>query len=244
MRLLRRCPRSVSEDFARPDGLPRSSATDSPSRETARGFARSSSSTSPRRSGSSGRGWRPDLGRSGDPRVRGRKNGRPACRGQELPTGAVHRRHKGGQDRHGTGAPKPAADSGRGRERPGGPRGFGRPPLLARPARSRPAWIVVALPDGETRIAYAVWLRRQGLETWLCHLLFTDDPLHHPTSRAEWVQALATADRQLGIHDTEIPFAGHAFLRARSIRRTISPTSARSETQHLDTNVCSPRLGR
>jgi hypothetical protein len=64
------------------------------------------------------------------------------------------------------------------------------------------------------RIAYAVWLRRHGVETWLCHLLFTGDPLHHPTSRAEWERALATAERQLGIDDIAIPFVGHAFLPA------------------------------
>jgi hypothetical protein len=64
------------------------------------------------------------------------------------------------------------------------------------------------------RIAYAVWLRRQGVEAWLCHLLFTDDLLHHPTGRAEWMQALAIAEHELGIHEIQIPYVGHALLPA------------------------------
>lgn len=64
------------------------------------------------------------------------------------------------------------------------------------------------------RLAYAVWLRRVGVEAWFCHLLFLDDPLHKPTSRAEWQRALRIADQQLGIDSIDIPFAGHAFLPA------------------------------
>jgi hypothetical protein len=64
------------------------------------------------------------------------------------------------------------------------------------------------------RLAYTVWLRSQGVDAWLCHLLFLDDPLHQPTSRAAWEQGLEKADRELGIDELDAPFAGHAFLAA------------------------------
>ena len=64
------------------------------------------------------------------------------------------------------------------------------------------------------RIAHAVWLRRQSIDAWLCHLLFTDDLMHHPTSAADWKQALIAAEQKLGINAIEIPFVGHAFLPA------------------------------
>jgi hypothetical protein len=64
------------------------------------------------------------------------------------------------------------------------------------------------------RIAYTVWFRRMGIEAWLCHLLFIDDALHHPTDEGAWRRAIATADQQLGLDDVELPYVGHAFLSA------------------------------
>lgn len=64
------------------------------------------------------------------------------------------------------------------------------------------------------RIAYTVWLQSQGVDTWLCHLLYLDDALFHPTSRDAWERALSHADRELGIGRRDLPFAGHAYLAA------------------------------
>jgi hypothetical protein len=59
-----------------------------------------------------------------------------------------------------------------------------------------------------------VWLRSQGIDAWLCHLLYVEDKLHHPTSRSAWEQGVAQAERELGIDRLELPFAGHAWLDA------------------------------
>jgi hypothetical protein len=64
------------------------------------------------------------------------------------------------------------------------------------------------------RLAYLVWLRSEGIDAWLCHLLFLDDPLHRPTSRRMWEEGLRTAGRELGIEGLEFPYVGHVFLHA------------------------------
>ena len=64
------------------------------------------------------------------------------------------------------------------------------------------------------RLATVIWLRSQGIEAWLCHLLYVGDKLHQPTSRASWEEGLHAAEEELGIAGIEIPFAGHAFLEA------------------------------
>lgn len=64
------------------------------------------------------------------------------------------------------------------------------------------------------RIAYAVWFQSQGVQAWVCHLLYLNDQMHHPTSRSAWEQGLARAERELGIEGLELPFAGHAWLDA------------------------------
>jgi hypothetical protein len=71
-----------------------------------------------------------------------------------------------------------------------------------------------SLHQTANRLAYAVWLQSQGIDTWLCHLLYLEDPLHHPTSRSEWEQGLEQAVRELGVDGLELPFAGHAWLKA------------------------------
>ena len=72
------------------------------------------------------------------------------------------------------------------------------------------------------RLTYTVWLQSQHVDTWLCHLLFVDDPLHHPTTRTRWTKALETADRELGIDGLELPFTGHACLDALDPERELA----------------------
>ena len=64
------------------------------------------------------------------------------------------------------------------------------------------------------RLAYTVWFRDRGVDAWLCHLLYLDDPLYRPTSRAVWEAGLEQADRELGIDGLRLDFTGHAFLPA------------------------------
>jgi hypothetical protein len=64
------------------------------------------------------------------------------------------------------------------------------------------------------RLAYLVWLRSHEVDAWRCHLLYLDDPLHHPTSRAVWEDGLEQAERELGIDGIDLPYAGHVFLEA------------------------------
>ena len=73
-----------------------------------------------------------------------------------------------------------------------------------------------------------MWLRSQGIDAWLCHLLYVEDKLHHPTSRSAWEQGVAQAERELGIDRLELPFAGHAWLDALD-PGTELPPSQRSE---------------
>jgi hypothetical protein len=63
------------------------------------------------------------------------------------------------------------------------------------------------------RYAHLYWLRQcEGVEAWLCHLLFVDDPTYGTTSRAEWDAALPAIENDLGLAGTPVPFAGHVFL--------------------------------
>jgi hypothetical protein len=72
------------------------------------------------------------------------------------------------------------------------------------------------------RLAYTVWLQHRGVDTWLCHLLYVNDPLHHPTSRADWEAGLEKAERELGIDQLELPFVGHVFLEALDPERELA----------------------
>jgi len=63
------------------------------------------------------------------------------------------------------------------------------------------------------RYAHLYWLREvAGVEAWLCHLLFVDDPTYGATSRARWNKALPDIERDLGLEGQTIPFAGHVYL--------------------------------
>ena len=53
-----------------------------------------------------------------------------------------------------------------------------------------------------------------GVRAWLVHLLFEDDP-HRKTSAREWEEAIAEANRELGL-ERPVPRAGYVLLPARS----------------------------
>jgi hypothetical protein len=70
-----------------------------------------------------------------------------------------------------------------------------------------------AVYQSANRYAHLYWLRKHaGVEAWLCHLLFVDDPTYGATPRALWEQKLPEIERDLELHGRTIPFAGHVFL--------------------------------
>jgi hypothetical protein len=65
------------------------------------------------------------------------------------------------------------------------------------------------LYQSANRLAHVYWLQMKAQrDAWLVHLLFENDP-SHPTTRAEWKQAISALDEQLGL--AEAP-AWHANL--------------------------------
>jgi hypothetical protein len=63
------------------------------------------------------------------------------------------------------------------------------------------------------RYAHLYWLRElAGVEAWLCHLLFVDDPSYGATSRECWDKRLPEIEHDLGLQGRTVPFAGHVFL--------------------------------
>ena len=64
------------------------------------------------------------------------------------------------------------------------------------------------------RLAHLLWLRSQGVEAWLCHVLFLDDPMFMPTGQATWEAAIVKAEQELGIDKASLPFAGHVYVNA------------------------------
>jgi hypothetical protein len=62
------------------------------------------------------------------------------------------------------------------------------------------------------RYAHLYWLRQQGIEAWLVHLLFVDDPTFGGTSRAAWEAALPQVEDDLGLRGVRVPYAKHVFL--------------------------------
>jgi len=63
------------------------------------------------------------------------------------------------------------------------------------------------------RLAYAVWLRSQGVEAWLVHLLFTDDP-HGPTDSSTWQGAVDSLHAELGLDEEQLENVGVVMLPA------------------------------
>ena len=67
------------------------------------------------------------------------------------------------------------------------------------------------LYQSANRLAHLCWLREQGVQTWLVHLLFTGDK-HGPTTAGEWERAMADADEELGVVGISVPAATHVTL--------------------------------
>jgi hypothetical protein len=62
------------------------------------------------------------------------------------------------------------------------------------------------------RYAHLYWLREQGIDTWLVHVLFHDDRTHRATTREEWNEALPKIEEDLGLRGVVVPHADHIFL--------------------------------
>jgi hypothetical protein len=65
------------------------------------------------------------------------------------------------------------------------------------------------------RYAHLHWLRGEGVEAWLVHVLITDDPTWKPTSREVWEEALPGIEHDLGLGSADTPYADHVFLPGR-----------------------------
>jgi len=63
------------------------------------------------------------------------------------------------------------------------------------------------------RLAHLYWLRKQGVNAWLIHVLFIGDP-RSPTTQATWETAMDVTEGELGIRGIGLPHAGHIFLPA------------------------------
>jgi hypothetical protein len=62
------------------------------------------------------------------------------------------------------------------------------------------------------RYAHLLWLRDQGVDAWLVHLLVVDDPTYGSTPREEWNRKLPGVERDLGLDGIEVPHASHVFV--------------------------------
>jgi hypothetical protein len=76
------------------------------------------------------------------------------------------------------------------------------------------------------RLAHLYWLNElQDIDTWLVHLLFTEDTSTQSTSAESWEEAIAATSAELGIAGLEIPRAGHVILPAGSYEDLTSRTA-------------------
>jgi hypothetical protein len=66
------------------------------------------------------------------------------------------------------------------------------------------------------RIAYQRWLAEQGVKTWLVWLLFTGDPIGAAT-KADWEQAVESANAELGLDGVDLHDLAHVCLEARDV---------------------------
>jgi len=62
------------------------------------------------------------------------------------------------------------------------------------------------------RYAHLYWLRKLGIEAWLVHLLFVEDPTFGRTSREIWEAAVPQIEDDLGLRGIRVPYATHVFL--------------------------------
>jgi hypothetical protein len=62
------------------------------------------------------------------------------------------------------------------------------------------------------RYAHLYWLHEKGIDAWLVHVLFYDDPTYRGTTREEWEEALPRIEEDLGLRGVRVPHADHVFL--------------------------------
>lgn len=63
------------------------------------------------------------------------------------------------------------------------------------------------------RLAHLAWLRQLGLDAWLVHLLFVDDP-HHPTGEREWDWAIRALHAELRLDQRALDHVSVVLLPA------------------------------
>lgn len=71
------------------------------------------------------------------------------------------------------------------------------------------------LYQNANRVAHLLWLRSLGIRAWLVHLLFTGDE-HQPTTPEQWTDAVALAEKRLGLNKVNVEGARHLLLEAGS----------------------------
>jgi hypothetical protein len=69
------------------------------------------------------------------------------------------------------------------------------------------------LYQNANRLATLMWLRDRGVDAWLVHLLFTGDTNSETTAK-QWEDAVASADKTLGLDVVSVPWATHVTLAA------------------------------
>ena len=65
------------------------------------------------------------------------------------------------------------------------------------------------------RLAHLVWLRAQGVPTWLVLASFVEDADHIPTSKARWEKAFERVGRRLAIDLASLDGVVHVLPAAR-----------------------------
>jgi hypothetical protein len=76
------------------------------------------------------------------------------------------------------------------------------------------------------RYAHLYWLRQQGIDASLVHLLFVDDPTFGRTSREVWEAALPQVEDDLGVRGVRVPHARHIFLPGLDPLKTVGDAPA------------------
>ncbi len=63
------------------------------------------------------------------------------------------------------------------------------------------------------RLAHLAWLRSQGVEAWLVHALFVDDP-HGATTADQWTAAISAVHEEVGVDERHLDRVGTVLLPA------------------------------
>jgi hypothetical protein len=86
--------------------------------------------------------------------------------------------------------------------------------VLGASGASVPDWCG-RLYQSANRLAHLCWLRSRGVDAWLVHLLFVNDP-RSPTSAPEWENTVELVERELGLPRGGVAHAPHTLLSART----------------------------